>query len=725
MELYTGETLKEKCLEMTAGFDCRDISDFLHALMIDKRERRTIALYGLRRTGKTVMMMQEILRLNDFDRTLFVSIDEEKEDSIQDLRDALAEHPDMRYYVLDEVTYLRDFIAGAAFLANKYSAAGHKVLMTGTNSLGFALAKEDSLYGRIFFVPTTYISYEEFHRLVKIPIYNEKTQLREYRSAIFQDYLKYGGTLTDGHDLYEPHTNHLERYTNTAIVKNLSHAMDYLNETDQLGVLDELYSEKEFSTYVNRLLEVHRNNFFRSAVSRAFKPHDIDWSRNVLIRRGVNSNGTLVNPKTLEYLQSKEFFADIREAMKIKDHIRSEPSQESMDALENYLEEMGVIQLVPLKRLRITRGEVTTGSSMEYLFSQPGMRYCQEEQILLAMQHPKRDIERLQKILSDNIDLIPLIQQGIESKMLEDIVDYNLSRHPKISRHYEVYKFQAEQHTVDDSGHEFDTVLTHKKTRHTILLEEKHSTEKVPEYQGSHLLNKALCQKFMETYHTPIVGKAVVYCGENSVDEPTGLVFCNVGDFLCHIESSLQYIEEAYAVKDTIHALVMEMSSAKGTSTEVASHWIQAVETHSEQAFIDFLADTFQHEENTPALINFLHQIENAQETGFHVPEAVIQSAIHAWNDTAKPSLSAEQLPALQHDTTKAVLPDGNSKKLVDIVTIYPITDQWCFFQVKTTPNLIVSSRKIPVLSSQEDASVLATYGMTASSIKQNQHALP
>lgn len=100
MELYTGETLKEKCLEMTAGFDCRDISDFLHALMIDKRERRTIALYGLRRTGKTVMMMQEILRLNDFDRTLFVSIDEEKEDSIQDLRDALAEHPDMRYYVL-------------------------------------------------------------------------------------------------------------------------------------------------------------------------------------------------------------------------------------------------------------------------------------------------------------------------------------------------------------------------------------------------------------------------------------------------------------------------------------------------------------------------------------------------------------------------------------------------------------------------------------------------
>ena len=136
MELYTGETLKEKCLEMTAGFDCRDISDFLHALMIDKRERRTIALYGLRRTGKTVMMMQEILRLNDFDRTLFVSIDEEKEDSIQDLRDALAEHPDMRYYVLDEVTYLRDFIAGAAFLANKYSAAGHKVLMTGTNSLG-------------------------------------------------------------------------------------------------------------------------------------------------------------------------------------------------------------------------------------------------------------------------------------------------------------------------------------------------------------------------------------------------------------------------------------------------------------------------------------------------------------------------------------------------------------------------------------------------------------
>ena len=110
MELYTGETLKEKCLEMTAGFDCRDISDFLHALMIDKRERRTIALYGLRRTGKTVMMMQEILRLNDFDRTLFVSIDEEKEDSIQDLRDALAEHPDMRYYVLDEVTYLRDFL---------------------------------------------------------------------------------------------------------------------------------------------------------------------------------------------------------------------------------------------------------------------------------------------------------------------------------------------------------------------------------------------------------------------------------------------------------------------------------------------------------------------------------------------------------------------------------------------------------------------------------------
>ncbi len=181
------------------------------------------ALYGLRRTGKTVMMKQCISEMPV----------EEKEKSayilclqgttmlalrkvLEDLRKEGIEN-----FFIDEITLVEDFQRFANVLSDSYAERG-RVVIAGTDSLGIRMAASDTLYDRAFMIHTTHIPYAEYSRLLK--------------GKSLDEYMEYGGTLVN--TSYKDNQKR-EEYLNVAIADNILHAtVNSILETNYLEMLD-------------------------------------------------------------------------------------------------------------------------------------------------------------------------------------------------------------------------------------------------------------------------------------------------------------------------------------------------------------------------------------------------------------------------------------------------------------------------------------------------------
>ena len=127
-------------------------------------------MYGLRRTGKTTLIRQIISEMDEAmrSRTAFLQIQDNKH--LSDLNHDLKclEDGGYRYVFIDEVTLLDDFIEGAALFSDIYAASGMKIVLSGTDSLGFIFTEDEELYDRCIMSHTTFIPYREFETVLGI-----------------------------------------------------------------------------------------------------------------------------------------------------------------------------------------------------------------------------------------------------------------------------------------------------------------------------------------------------------------------------------------------------------------------------------------------------------------------------------------------------------------------------------------------------------------------------
>lgn len=71
-----------------------------------------------------------------------------------------------RYVFLDEATLMEDFIQGAALFADVFAACGMKIVLSGTDPLGFLFMEDEQLYDRCISLHTTFIPYREFETVL-------------------------------------------------------------------------------------------------------------------------------------------------------------------------------------------------------------------------------------------------------------------------------------------------------------------------------------------------------------------------------------------------------------------------------------------------------------------------------------------------------------------------------------------------------------------------------
>ena len=89
-----------------------------------------------------------------------------------------------KYIFIDEVTLMEDFIEGAALFSDIYASSGMKIVLSGTDSLGFIFSEDRELYDRCFMIHTTFVPYREFANVLGINGIDE--------------YIRYGGTMSLG-----------------------------------------------------------------------------------------------------------------------------------------------------------------------------------------------------------------------------------------------------------------------------------------------------------------------------------------------------------------------------------------------------------------------------------------------------------------------------------------------------------------------------------------------
>lgn len=500
--VLTGDTLKRFALR-SANLKSRSCLQKLQTFLNGDTDSRVLILYGLRRTGKTTLIQQSILSMNtkQFNKAAFIQV--KQKDTLytvnQDLKKLL--NQGFSYVFIDEVTLMEDFIEGAALFSDIYAACGMKIVLSGTDSLGFLFSADEQLYDRCEMLHTTFIPYREFESVLGIHGIDE--------------YIRYGGTMSLGGVHYNEHSTFsskksTDEYVDSAIAKNIQHSLKYYQDAGHFRHLQSLYDKNELTSAINRIVEDINHRFTIDVLVRDFISHDLGLSARNLRKDSNQPTDVLDNidkdkltanlKKALEILNKNEQTVEIEEAHKIE--------------IKEYLDLLDLTVDIPVETLPVVNEKI-------YLtvISQPGLRYAQANALITQL---------MKDAIFQNISgierkrIIDRILDDIKGRMMEEIVLLETKKaYPK----KEVFKLTF-------AVGEFDMVIFDPEQVSCEIFEIKHSSVAVPQ-QYRHLIDWQKCKDTEFRYGT-IKGKYVIYRGESKIDGE--VKYLNVEEYLKGLE---------------------------------------------------------------------------------------------------------------------------------------------------------------------------------------------
>ncbi len=490
-----------------AKYKKRDCYKNLKKFVEEDYDGKICILYGLRRTGKTTLLFQMLGELPT-EQTAYIKI--QTTDNMSKLTKDLDRlfKIGYKYVFIDEITLMEDFIGTAAVLSDVFSMMGMKIIVSGTDSLGFAMANRDELYDRSVMIHTSFIPFREYSRLLGI------------RSV--DRYIEYGGTLKmenmsfDDSDAVFDEVSFRDdestrKYIDTAISRNIQHTLKNDHYGEYFNQLRELYDKGELTNVINRIVENMNHRFLLRVVQEDFKSHDLGSAKELLLHDFPAERATV-----LYDIDEKKVVERLKAIIEVKEKCETTVAvtQEHIEKVKKYLL---MLDLIVDCSERYESGRHTEHT----VFVQPGMRYAIAKALVYSLMQDKYfgSVSELDKEY-----IVAKILDDVKGRMLEDIV--LLETYKSVSRNEEVFKFKF------DNGGEYDMVI-YDKSRHTCYLYEiKHSTE-IVERQTRYLRDIERC-KAVEAKFGTITGKYVLYRGEDkTVDD---VEYLNVEQFLCGLK---------------------------------------------------------------------------------------------------------------------------------------------------------------------------------------------
>lgn len=494
----TGEALRIYSSSVR-GFRKRECYQILQNFVYGDTLDKVFILYGLRRTGKTTLIRQILADMSEAELAKAAFIQITARNTLADVNRDLKylESHGYQYVFLDEVTLMEDFIEGAALFSDVFAACGMKLVLSGTDSLGFQFTEDEQLYDRCIMLHTTFIPYREFDRVMGIHGIDE--------------YIRYGGTMSlCGINYNESSTfaskKSADEYVDTAIARNIQHSLRCYQYGGHFRNLQELYSKNELTSTINRVVEDMNHRFTLEVLTRDFSSNDLGVSAGNLRRDRENPTDILDRVDVAAVTDRLRALLEIRnkaeQTVSLNDaHVRE--IREYLILLD-LIREIDVISLTDLNR-----------KASRTVIAQPGLRYAQADALVksLLLDETFSDLS-----LPERNFVTERILNEIRGRMMEDIVLLETSlANPK----KQVFVLQF-------AVGEFDMVLFDPESASCSIFEIKHSERIVPQ-QYRHLIDEKKCSDTEHRYGT-ITGKYVLYRGESqSVGD---IRYWNVEDYL-------------------------------------------------------------------------------------------------------------------------------------------------------------------------------------------------
>ena len=512
--VIVGEELL-KLANMVQGYGKRDCYAELQNFLKQKPDGRVCLLYGLRRTGKTTMLFQtlEDMSSEELRHTAYIKV--LGSDTLAILNQDMKKLNSLgyKYVFIDEVTLMQEFIDSASLFSDVYAMQGMKIVLSGTDSLGFWIANCNELYDRARMIHTTFISFREYSRLLGIDD--------------IDDYIRYGGTLRagelnfDDEEVYAYDASFRDdettrRYIDTAICSNIQHSLVCYQKGGHFRNLRSLYQAGELTNAVNRIIEDVNHDFLVDVVTRMFRSHDLGSAADLLRKARDQERRT----DALDFIDVEAVTERFMKLLDMKNEQEVRIDDAHVQEIKEYLEALELV----IDCSQESTMEVST-PSVRTIFTQPGMRFCQAQ----ALVHSIIKDEFFHSLSQKEKDLIvETILNDVRGRMLEDIVLLETSL--AVGEKKQVFKMSF-------AAGEYDMVIYDSISDTHEAYEIKHS-ERIVENQYRHLINQENIQK-AEHRFGKMTKRCVLYKGENAILK-NGIEYQNVEEYLKGLEIPLQ-----------------------------------------------------------------------------------------------------------------------------------------------------------------------------------------
>lgn len=408
---------------------------------------------------------------------------------------------------IDEVTLMEDFIDSAALFSDIYAAQGMKIVLSGTDFLGFWFALHQELYDRAVTIHITFIPFREHSRLLGIDSIDE--------------YIRYGGTLRAGELDFDDEDINAEdasfrddestrRYIDTAICKNIQHSLSCCQDGGYFRHLQSLYEAGELTGAINRIIEDMNHRFLIRILINKFKSHDLGSAADVLRRERDPERRTDILDRIDKEALTKRLM-DLLE-------IRNQEDQSigitnaHVEEIKEYLKALDLIVDVPNETI------IPSAEALEnIIFTQPGMRYCQAQ----ALAHSLAQDELFASLSEQEKTLVSeRILEEVRGRMMEEIVLLETFKFAKKNKR--VFKLTF-------SVGEFDMVIYDSKENTCECYEIKHSDQIVP-VQTKYLIDEEKLNQTSKRFGD-ISKRCVLYRGKDTILE-NGIQYRNIEAYL-------------------------------------------------------------------------------------------------------------------------------------------------------------------------------------------------
>ena len=469
----------------------------------DKNKQSKIcALYGIRRTGKTVLMQQVIESLSDDEKSKTILITCNEDTDIHDVIVFVDEKikKGYNYFFIDEITYAKDFQAiGEIFSDNFVNFHNARVVVTGTDSLGLSLPSHSILYDRVLFVPTTFTTYSEYSRIMNC--------------NSFDDYIVRGTTFYP--QTYE-NIDTTRKYVETSIIENLISSLERSEGIRSYPpVLTELYEARDIENAVLLAINNYNRQFITKSLKATFESKIFSDEINVNDKSLINNN--------------------FSELMKIveTESIKTNLSEYYLEKVNKLLSEMDILKIIPV----VSNFNDREISEPMKIIAHPGMYHAN---LKYTLEELRENANWVSGTSDDQKNyLIKKVYEVAVGDLMENFIIANVNEilnKSKIVSKTDLFmessgRWFVSKYEMKDSqkgSHESDLIIFDKQKKEMFLFEIKHSKENVPE-QSKHLENK----EFLETVEKSfgkVKFEAVLYNGKS--DFSTKIPRLSAVDFL-------------------------------------------------------------------------------------------------------------------------------------------------------------------------------------------------